>query len=154
MTSPRTAGCWRRAGGWLVLVARHWRVVVRVCVFVLAIMAGATVASLLATAALGFVAFVPFFWLAVLPLQLGAWVLRGAGPAVDLAGRCSGVRVAFTGRDKPRLQFRDGWPRALKPRAEGRSGSAVRQAVLSARSVPAGSERRERQLAKLQRDRA
>ena len=60
----------------LMLVARHWRVVVRVCAFVLAIVAGATVASLLATAALGFVAFVPFFWLAVLPLQLGAWLLR------------------------------------------------------------------------------
>ena len=60
----------------LVLVARQWLVVVRVCAFVLAIVAGATVASLLATAALGFVAFVPFFWLAVLPLQLGAWVLR------------------------------------------------------------------------------
>ena len=60
----------------LVLVARQWRVVARVCAFVLAIVAGATVASLLATAALGFVAFVPFFWLAVLPLQLGAWVLR------------------------------------------------------------------------------
>jgi hypothetical protein len=60
----------------LALVARHWRVVARVCAFVLAIVAGATVASLLATAALGFVAFVPFFWLAVLPLQLGAWLLR------------------------------------------------------------------------------
>jgi hypothetical protein len=60
----------------LVLVARQWRVVARVCAFVLAIVAGATVASLLATAALGFVAFVPFFWLAVLPLQLGAWILR------------------------------------------------------------------------------
>ena len=60
----------------LVLVARAWPAVVRVCALVLAIIAAATVASLLATAALSFVAFVPFFWLAVLPLQLGAWVVR------------------------------------------------------------------------------
>ena len=37
----------------------------------------ATGASLLATAALGLIAFVPLVWLAVLPLQLMAWVLRG-----------------------------------------------------------------------------
>lgn len=60
----------------VLLVARAWPAVLRVCGFVLAVVAGATVASLLATAALGFVAFVPFVWLAVLPLQLGAWVLR------------------------------------------------------------------------------
>jgi hypothetical protein len=60
----------------LLLVARAWPAVLRVCMFVLALVAGATVASLLATAALGFVAFVPFVWLAVLPLQLLAWVLR------------------------------------------------------------------------------
>ena len=61
----------------IVLIARAWPAVARVCALVLAIVAGATIASLLATAALGFVAFVPFFWLAVLPLQLGAWVIRG-----------------------------------------------------------------------------
>ena len=60
----------------VVLVVRAWPAVFRVCALVLAIIAGATIASLLATAALGFVAFVPFFWLAVLPLQLGAWVVR------------------------------------------------------------------------------
>ena len=60
----------------VVLMARAWPAVARVCALVLAIVAGATIASLLATAALGFVAFVPFFWLAVLPLQLGAWVMR------------------------------------------------------------------------------
>jgi hypothetical protein len=60
----------------VVLVVRAWPVVLRVCGLVLAIIAGATIASLLATAALGFVAFVPFFWLVVLPLQLGAWVAR------------------------------------------------------------------------------
>jgi hypothetical protein len=44
---------------------------------VLALVVGATGASLLATAALGLVAFVPFVGLAALPLQLGAWLLRG-----------------------------------------------------------------------------
>lgn len=63
-----------RVGG---LLARAWRLVGRVCGFVLAIIAGATIASLLATAALGFIGFVPFFWFAVVPLQLLAWVLRG-----------------------------------------------------------------------------
>jgi hypothetical protein len=37
----------------------------------------ATGASILATAALGLIAFVPLFGLTVLPLQLLAWVLRG-----------------------------------------------------------------------------
>ncbi len=49
----------------------------RVCGVILVVIAGATVASILATTALGLVGFVPFFWLAVVPLQLLAWVLRG-----------------------------------------------------------------------------
>ena len=49
----------------------------RVFLLVLALILGATGASLLATAALGLVAFVPFFGLAALPLQLLAWLLRG-----------------------------------------------------------------------------
>jgi hypothetical protein len=44
---------------------------------VLALILGATGASVLATAALGLVAFVPFLGLAALPLQLLAWLLRG-----------------------------------------------------------------------------
>ena len=36
-----------------------------------------TAASLLATAALGLIAFVPFVGLAALPLQVGAWLVRG-----------------------------------------------------------------------------
>ncbi|MEP7118375.1 MAG: hypothetical protein ABI880_12380 [Acidobacteriota bacterium] len=36
-----------------------------------------TAASLLATAALGLIAFVPFVGLAALPLQIGAWLVRG-----------------------------------------------------------------------------
>ncbi|HEY6507643.1 MAG TPA: hypothetical protein VIY56_06495 [Vicinamibacterales bacterium] len=56
---------------------RAWLPVARVCGFVLAVVAGATIASILATAALGLVGFVPFVWFAVLPLQFAAWVLRG-----------------------------------------------------------------------------
>jgi hypothetical protein len=44
---------------------------------VLAIVVAATGASLIATAALGLVSFVPLLGLTVLPLQLGAWLFRG-----------------------------------------------------------------------------
>lgn len=56
---------------------RERRNVGMVFLLVLALIATATGASLLATAALGLVAFVPFFGLAALPLQLLAWLLRG-----------------------------------------------------------------------------
>jgi hypothetical protein len=44
---------------------------------VLLLVALATVASILATAGLGLVAFVPLVGLAMVPLQVGAWLLRG-----------------------------------------------------------------------------
>ncbi len=44
---------------------------------ILALVVLATAASILATAALGLIAFVPFVGLAALPLQLLAWILRG-----------------------------------------------------------------------------
>ena len=44
---------------------------------ILALVVCATGASILATAAFGLIAFVPFFGLAVLPLQILAWLLRG-----------------------------------------------------------------------------
>lgn len=44
---------------------------------ILALVVLATAASILATAALGLIAFVPFVGLAALPLQLLAWLLRG-----------------------------------------------------------------------------
>jgi hypothetical protein len=56
---------------------RHERgKVLRVFVVVLALVVGATGASFLAAALLGLIAFVPFVGLAVLPLQLVAWLLR------------------------------------------------------------------------------
>lgn len=51
--------------------------VASVFLVVLAIVVFATGASLLATAALGLISFVPLLGLAVLPLQLGAWLFRG-----------------------------------------------------------------------------
>ncbi len=48
-----------------------------VFLIILALVALATGASVLATAALWLVGFVPFIGLTVLPLQLLAWVLRG-----------------------------------------------------------------------------
>lgn len=53
------------------------RSVVAVFGVVLVLVVCATGASLLATAALGLIAFVPFLGLAVVPLQLAAWLLRG-----------------------------------------------------------------------------
>jgi hypothetical protein len=44
---------------------------------ILALVVAATAASLIASAALGLIGFVPVFGLAVLPLQLAAWLLRG-----------------------------------------------------------------------------
>jgi hypothetical protein len=44
---------------------------------VLALVVCATGASILATGALGLIGFVPLFGVAVVPLQLAAWLLRG-----------------------------------------------------------------------------
>jgi len=56
---------------------RERRSVAAVFLVVLVLVVFATGASILATAALGLIAFVPLFGLTVLPLQLLAWVLRG-----------------------------------------------------------------------------
>jgi hypothetical protein len=56
---------------------RERRNVGAVFLLVVTLIVAATGASLLATAALGLVAFVPFLGLAALPLQLLAWLLRG-----------------------------------------------------------------------------
>jgi len=64
----------RRAAAFVRHQRRH---VAALFLLVLALILAATGASFLATAALGLVAFVPFFGLAALPLQLLAWLLRG-----------------------------------------------------------------------------
>jgi hypothetical protein len=60
-----------------VFIRRERRHVMSVFLLVFGIVIGATGASVLATAALGLVAFVPFVGLAALPLQLLAWLFRG-----------------------------------------------------------------------------
>ena len=59
------------------MLRRQGRAVAGVFVVILGLVALATGASVLATAALWLVGFVPFVGLTVLPLQLLAWVLRG-----------------------------------------------------------------------------
>jgi hypothetical protein len=55
----------------------HLREVAAVFGVVLIVVVVATAASILATAGLGLIAFVPLVGLAVLPLQLAAWLVRG-----------------------------------------------------------------------------
>jgi hypothetical protein len=61
----------------LAFVWGHLREVAAVFGIVLIVVVVATAASILATAGLGLIAFVPLVGLAVLPLQLAAWLLRG-----------------------------------------------------------------------------
>lgn len=61
----------------LAFVWGHLREVAAVFGVVLVVAVVATAASILATAGLGLIAFVPLVGLAVLPLQLAAWLLRG-----------------------------------------------------------------------------
>ena len=61
----------------LTFVWGHLREVAAVFGIVLIVIVIATAASILATAGLGLIAFVPLIGLAVLPLQLAAWLLRG-----------------------------------------------------------------------------
>ena len=68
------AKAWSRMGAF---VRQQRRGVSTVFGVVLALVLAATGVSLLATAALGLIAFVPFVGLAVLPLQLLAWIFRG-----------------------------------------------------------------------------
>jgi hypothetical protein len=64
--------------GRMVAFLRHdFLDVAAIFFLILGLIVAATGASLLATAALGLVAFVPLFGLAALPLQLLAWLLRG-----------------------------------------------------------------------------
>jgi hypothetical protein len=61
----------------LAFVWGHLREVAAVFGVVLVVVIVATAASILATAGLGLIAFVPLVGLAVLPLQAAAWLLRG-----------------------------------------------------------------------------
>jgi hypothetical protein len=76
------------------LLVRDGRIIVGVLGAILALMVLTTAASVLATAALGLIAFVPFVGLAALPLQLIAWLLRGVVfQYISLAGAAAYVRL-------------------------------------------------------------
>jgi hypothetical protein len=70
--SVRTA-----AGRVIVFIRRALREIAAIFGVVLLLVGVATVSSILATAGLGLIAFVPFAGLAVVPLQFAAWLLRG-----------------------------------------------------------------------------
>jgi hypothetical protein len=87
---------------------REPRQVATVMLLVLVLIVTATGASVLATAVLGLVGFVPFLGLAALPLQLLAWLLRGlVFQYIGLTSVCAYLRLyrAFADqhlRDRPR----------------------------------------------------
>jgi hypothetical protein len=60
-----------------VFLGRERRAVAMVFAVVLSLVAFATVASMVASAGLGLVSFVPLVGLAVFPLQAAAWLVRG-----------------------------------------------------------------------------
>jgi len=61
----------------IALLRAEFRSVAVIFVATLVLVVLTTAASILATAALGLIAFVPFVGLAALPLQLIAWIVRG-----------------------------------------------------------------------------
>jgi len=78
------------------LIRRRSIALVQVLAAILSLMLMATAASILATAALGLIAFVPFVGLAALPLQVLAWVVRGlVFQFVGLTGVTTYVRLHY-----------------------------------------------------------
>jgi hypothetical protein len=76
------------------LVRRRTKELGQVLASILALMLMATGASILATTALGLIAFVPFVGLAALPLQVIAWLMRGVVfQFVGLTGVATYVRL-------------------------------------------------------------
>lgn len=78
------------------LVRRRTRALSQALAAILALMLMATGASILATTALGLIAFVPFVGLAALPLQVFAWLVRGViFQFVGLTGVATYLRLHF-----------------------------------------------------------
>jgi hypothetical protein len=78
------------------LLRRRTKVLSQVLAALLALMLMATGASILATTALGLIAFVPFVGLAALPLQVFAWLVRGVVfQFVGLTGVATYLRLHF-----------------------------------------------------------
>jgi hypothetical protein len=78
------------------LLRRRPRQLGAVLASILALMLLSTGASILATTALGLIAFVPFVGLAALPLQVFAWLVRGVVfQYVGLTGAATYIRIHF-----------------------------------------------------------
>lgn len=78
------------------LLRRRTKAISQVLAAILALMLMATGASILATTALGLIAFVPFVGLAALPLQVFAWLVRGVVfQFVGLTGVATYLRLHF-----------------------------------------------------------
>lgn len=78
------------------LLRRRTKALGEVLAAILALMLMATGASILATTALGLIAFVPFVGLAALPLQVFAWLVRGVVfQFVGLTGVSTYLRMHF-----------------------------------------------------------
>jgi hypothetical protein len=78
------------------LLRRRTKAMSQVLAAILALMLMATGASILATTALGLIAFVPFVGLAALPLQVFAWLVRGVVfQFVGLTGVATYLRLHF-----------------------------------------------------------
>jgi hypothetical protein len=78
------------------LIRRRSKALTQVLAAILSLMLMATAASILATTALGLIAFVPFVGLAALPLQVLAWVVRGVVfQFVGLTGVATYIRLHY-----------------------------------------------------------
>ncbi len=78
------------------LIRRRPKELAQVLAAILSLMLMATAASILATTALGLIAFVPFVGLAALPLQVLAWMVRGVVfQFVGLTGVATYVRLHY-----------------------------------------------------------
>lgn len=78
------------------LIRKRTKALAQVLAAILSLMLMATAASILATTALGLIAFVPFVGLAALPLQVFAWLVRGVVfQFVGLTGVATYLRMHY-----------------------------------------------------------
>lgn len=138
-----------------LFVRRERRHVAAIFVLMFALVVAATGASVLATAALGLVAFVPFVGLAALPLQLLAWLMRGLvfqylglasiGAYLKLYREFSAAQVLTASGSGSPLAIPGATGDSLDRFAARYANSApgvTRMAVLGARSAPGNAGNR------------
>lgn len=96
-TAAEDCSVWEAVPHVARLLRQRTKAMSQVLAAILALMLMATGVSILATAALGLIAFVPFVGLAALPLQVFAWVVRGVVfQFVGLTGVATYVRLHRT----------------------------------------------------------